>query len=407
MDYIVTTKNKNDIVSSSFLVVNTVKDLTEVSSTSFVVFDSSIDSPFDVVMSIIELVRVYQVDRIAYISEQPIKLIEEVMKSVKAYVVQEEGYLEDMNNLSELMTDIVEVKNSADKLEELSDSLEIVSGYLDSQLKTAGRGRQMQVLNAFKELVKVLDEELDSSELRDQLQDLILTFQNRETVYKRDIEKRDNDLKNLQTQLGADTSSLNAFQTFSYTGNSKILVIKEMTPVRYLTSYLWAFRGYMQDVKKVKTKLVIIERNSDMVDTRYAEKSLIKVEPSNLITKAGAINLATECYTTNPTRAVMTKITESIGVDLYIILDRTYKNLPVISARHLYKAYGVSSQRHARAFNLEVGSTIVNDQSLQGQLACLTAITGYKNDTPSRVMQQQSAFNKAMSDLALMCGYRD
>ena len=103
----------------------------------------------------------------------------------------------------------------------------------------------------------------------------MLTASSKIKIAEDELDKKEKELSLVQSSSFGGFGSINAYTQFSYIGNSKVLVIKEESPTRYLTSFLASYIDWLTRVPELNAKLLIIDKDSDFVDTRY--KSLKKL----------------------------------------------------------------------------------------------------------------------------------
>lgn len=400
-DYIVTTRKTDKI--SGFEIVRSVKDLTRLTSKSYLIFESSIDKDFDVAVFLISSIQSTSLKNIAYVSDVPSPIIDELMKSVGAYRVSMSEVVDNIENITMLMTEMSNFSQE-DTDSEVSDNLATIDNYLKSSLEDKPMALKRQIESSFQSLVDILDTTVGSDILREQLQGMIIDFLLSKNRYEEELVKKERELNNLKGSATGLMSGVSSFQQYSYYGNARILVIKEYSPVRYLTSFLIAFAKYMTDIKTVKTKLVIIDRDSDMVDTRYSD--IVKADSSTYDNMSAQLTLTQVVYTTTPTNSILDLLLNSIGFDLYIVLDRTYKRLDLITGRNITLVNAVSSRRLMRNLNFVAGETIVNDSGEHTQLAILSLIESYPKQDTARVDIQQRAFETSMKNIYTLLNFK-
>ena len=236
--------------------------------------------------------------------------------------------------------------------------------------------------------------------MNEELQAFLLTASSRLKIAEEQLSKQEDEINNLKTSSFGGFGSINTYTQYSYTGNSKVLLIREQAPTRYLTSFLSAYIDWLAKVPEIQAKLIVIDQATEYVDARY--KSLRKVDSSNITREASKLYLLSEMYTTTPTTSVMSALM-SPGIDLYVILDRTYKRTAAVSGRGITTVYSVSSRRLMRDLGLNSEETIVNDNGEQSQLGILALIESYATDKESRKLQQRSAFESIMKRLTELC----
>lgn len=402
MDYILTTK---PIEFSGFKVVRSVSEIEKVTMKTTLIVDSYDDKDFDFAVFLVNAVRDKALNKLAYITEKPVRIIMELMRVVGAYVVQDESLIDNSENFSVLLEFLQTntVSTSTEDLDSLADSFTVLSEYLGGSLEGVPRAERRKVEFAFNKLSDTVQDVLLSDELSQQIQNFLLSASSRVRVAEEDLAKKEADLESLKaSSFGGFGGGISAYTQFTYTGNAKVLVIKEQAPTRYLTSFLIAYVSWLSRVPELNAKLIVVEQDSDFVDKRYGE--MVKVDAKTIERELGSLYIVQNMFTTTPTQSVMSQLM-SPTIDLYVVLDRTYKRMAVVTGRGIHVVNAVSSRRLMRDLGLKSGETIVNDAGEKSQLATLGLIESYPMDEGSRIVKQTQAFERAMRNLTEYCGY--
>ena len=341
------------------------------------------------------------ITNIAYVSDTPSPIIDELMKAVGAYRTHYSEYVDSVENLTELMQEMRNFK-PAELDEDIADNLTVLDKFIHSKLQHEPKALQRQVSDSFQYILSLLDSTVNSDMLRNQIQELIIDFILSLTRLEEDNTKLSKELENVKNSNFGVMQGVSSFQQYTYTGNSKVLLIKEHSPTRYLTSFLIAFARYMTDLKTVKTKLIIVDRDSDTVAFRYGD--IIRADSTNLKQATASLTLSSVVYTTTPINSIMDVLMSSIGIELFIVLDRTYKKTDVITGRNITTANAVSSRRLMRSLGLQANETILNDLGEQSQLGLISMIDSYPKDAESRIDIQQRAYETNMKNLSTFVG---
>lgn len=401
-DYIVTTKEVKRI--TGFEVVDTVEKVTRLNSKSVIVFESSLDTPYKIASHFVNFISQFNVSLISYISDEQDTLLVKFFKSINAHVDMIPEAIEDIEIFNELLKEMHNksyTKNGFD--EELAETIVELDHYLNATLQDKPRIVATRIRDCFNKVTTLASEVLENEELERGILSLVTDALSEQASTRLENKKMKQELANLQSSAVDVSSGVENYQPYSYMGNATVLQIKEHTPVPYLTSFLSAFTSYMNTVKQVKTKFVIIDRKSEWVSTRYS--SILEVDYGNLNKESASIGLTQEVYTVTPTNNVMSAIMTSIGVELYVVLDRTGKKANAIVGRNVTNVSAVSTRRIMRALGLTASNTIVADSAESSQLAVIGLIEQYPMDKSTRIDYQQRAFENQMEQLSKKAGY--
>ena len=401
MDYILTTKPVN---YSGYEVVSSISDISRLTMKSVLIVESYTDRDFDFVVFLLNALRDTSLTKLAYISENPSRILLEIMRTVGAFVAQDSSLIDTTEQFSELLEYLMSNTTStySEELDELADSFTTLDTYVRGKLEDEPKILQRKVLMAHEKVSDALQEVVFSEDLTQELQSFLLTASSKIKIAEDELDKKEKELSLVQSSGFGGFGSINAYTQFSYTGNSKVLVIKEESPTRYLTSFLASYIDWLTRVPELNAKLLIIDKDSDFVDTRY--KSLKKADSKTIVNNSSTLYLVPIIYTTTPTQSVMSNLMSPV-VDLYVILDRTYKRTLPVSGRGISTVYSLSSRRLMRDLGLNSEDVIVNDLGEHTQLGVLAQIEGYAMDEGSRILQQQSAFEPIMKRLTVKAGF--
>jgi hypothetical protein len=401
MDYILTTK---PVKYSGYEVVSSISEIGRLTMKSVLIVESYTDRDFDFVVFLLNALRDTSLTKLAYISENPSRILLEIMRTVGAFVAQDSSLIDTTEQFSELLEYLMSNTTStySEELDELADSFTTLDNYVRGKLESEPKILQRKVLMAHEKVSDALQDIVFSEDLTQELQSFLLTASSKIKIAEDELDKKEKELSLVQSSGFGGFGSINAYTQFSYTGNSKVLVIKEESPTRYLTSFLASYIDWLTRVPELNAKLLIIDKDSDFVDTRY--KSLKKADSKTIVNNSSTLYLVPIIYTTTPTQSVMSNLMSPV-VDLYVILDRTYKRTLPVSGRGISTVYSLSSRRLMRDLGLNSEDVIVNDLGEHTQLGVLAQIEGYAMDEGSRILQQQSAFEPIMKRLTVKAGF--
>lgn len=401
MDYILTTK---PVKYSGYEVVSSISEIGRLTMKSVLIVESYTDRDFDFVVFLLNALRDTSLTKLAYISENPSRILLEIMRTVGAFVAQDSSLIDTTEQFSELLEYLMSNTTStySEELDELADSFTTLDNYVRGKLEDEPKILQRKVLMAHEKVSDALQDIVFSEDLTQELQSFLLTASSKIKIAEDELDKKEKELSLVQSSGFGGFGSINAYTQFSYTGNSKVLVIKEESPTRYLTSFLASYIDWLTRVPELNAKLLIIDKDSDFVDTRY--KSLKKADSKTIVNNSSTLYLVPIIYTTTPTQSVMSNLMSPV-IDLYVILDRTYKRTLPVSGRGISTVYSLSSRRLMRDLGLNSEDVIVNDLGEHTQLGVLAQIEGYAVDEGSRILQQQSAFEPIMKRLTVKAGF--
>lgn len=401
MDYILTTK---PVSYSGFSVVKSVSDIGRLTMKSTLIVESYTDKDFDFAIFLLNAVRDCSLTKIAYIADQPVRILLELMRTIGAFVMSDSSLIESTESFSELLEFLAtnKVSTKAEELEVLADSFVIIDQYIQEKFEQEPKVEKRRLSLAYKEVSDALQEVVFSEELSKELQSFLLSASSKVKVYEDELSQREKELDNIKSSSFGSFGSISAYTQYTYTGNSRVLVIKEKAPTRYLTSFLISYVDWLSRVPELNAKLIVVENDSDFVDLRY--KNLAKADAKTILQNRSSLFLVPAIYTTTPTQTVMQELMYPT-MDLYVVLDRTYKRNQAITGRGINTVFATSSRRLMRDFDLTSEECIVNELGEQTQLGVLAPIESYAVASGSRILQQQKAFDSIMRKLTERCGF--
>lgn len=400
-DYILTTRETKSF--HGFERVRSVKDITKLTKKSYLIIESYDDKDFELALFLINSVMSLGIHQVAYVTDNPVQIIDELMKSINAYRAHLPESIETPENISALMRAMVDEDKSDDQ-ETLVENLELLTDYVNSKVESEPKVKRRLITSSLQTIVSALDDTVFSDRLRRQIQDMIVSFIMNTNNLQREISKLEKEIVNLKASTMSGANGISSFQQYTYVGNARVLLIKEHTPTRYLTSFLISFINYLSDVASVKSKLIIIDNNNDNLDIRY--EGIKKADFETIRKEVATLTLSPVVYTATPNKSVLDTLFESVGVELFVVLDRTQKSINAVTGRSIKVANAVSSKSKMRKLNLNANETIVNDQADVSQLGMISLVESYPKMEDARILTLQQAFSNVMKNLAEYSGVK-
>lgn len=400
-DYILTTRETKSF--HGFERVRSVKDITKLTKKSYLIIESYDDKDFELALFLINSVMSLGIHQVAYVTDNPVQIIDELMKSINAYRAHLPESIETPENISALMRAMADEDKSDDQ-ETLVENLEVLTDFVNSKVEGEPKVKRRLITSSLQTIVSALDDTVFSDRLRRQIQDMIVSFIMSTNNLQREISKLEKEIVNLKASTMSGANGISSFQQYTYVGNARVLLIKEHTPTRYLTSFLISFINYLSDVASVKSKLIIIDNNNDNLDIRY--EGIKKADFETIRKEVATLTLSPVVYTATPNKSVLDTLFESVGVELFVVLDRTQKSINAVTGRSIKVANAVSSKSKMRKLNLNANETIVNDQADVSQLGMISLVESYPKLEDARILTLQQAFSNVMKNLAEYSGVK-
>ena len=325
---------------------------------------------------------------------------------LKGYYFDDEFFLEDSNELSNLLNSKEEVNSLASLPGE-----EILKDFK----KKFDRG---EVENSTPQYLQVVSSALSSivKEYSRKQNEVMQISQETIEIFK-DINKvsesTNQELNELQEQLDSvmkqvESSSFGGTTSFDYNmeknvtffprvtvreGSKRVLKIKDIGHTKYLTSFLLGFVKYLYEVAYLKPKLVFIEDVNEASVEIY--KNYTYITKDNF--QRGELFSNKEVlFVNHPTINVMNLLLAEDTKDIFIIVDRTsfYKN-------HLLKGNGVfvSSNSLNVLRKLKVPKDLTISSTKGDVFLNLFNIEGYSDDITMRERQYLDKYRDSYEKL--------
>lgn len=298
------------------------------------------------------------VPRIVYIRNK-----EDCDKAIKLIVVGSGGkYFDDeffLENAQELLSLILNL-DEVNALAEMNGT-GVVSDFFNRYLSEGSSGFNREYLKIVKEAVlamttdyKKKDLELlqmseTATELFAHTASMISKVEEEKDKLKESVKALQEAKEEIISVPKINTPSVLFFPIVSYLKDKNIIRIKEIGNVSYLTSFSFGLRLYLENVKYVKAKLIIILPVGEMYNKQYQEYKW--VTQTNCSTMDGYYNSIV--FTNYPTKEVMNRLLDDTDYDTFIIVDRLKS-----SEKHLLNCkgsikYAVESIGKAEKFNIK------------------------------------------------------
>ena len=178
------------------------------------------------------------------------------------------------------------------------------------------------------------------------------------------------------------------FPTFKYMGTIKVLSVRELSPCRYLTSFMLAYHHHLTYVQNKRAKLIFVHQKGEGVARKYQSFTSITQESM----QNEALYASPIIATNNPKNEVMRKLTKTDD-NVIIVVDRLYGNQPIISGKTV-NIFAVGGLSDLDRFNVKPKNCIFSMAKHPDGLFALSHLKTYPRDADSRYAVYNSAFEK-------------
>ena len=219
-DYILTTRETKSF--HGFERVRSVKDITKLTKKSYLIIESYDDKDFELALFLINSVMSLGIHQVAYVTDNPVQIIDELMKSINAYRAHLPESIETPENISALMRAMADEDKSDDQ-ETLVENLEVLTDFVNSKVEGEPKVKRRLITSSLQTIVSALDDTVFSDRLRRQIQDMIVSFIMSTNNLQREISKLEKDIVNLKASTMGGVKGISSFQQYTYFGNARVL----------------------------------------------------------------------------------------------------------------------------------------------------------------------------------------
>ena len=390
MRVIVSTEKKD--IFNNFVVVDSLKKALDCKGVDTLIMHKSNEEGFDAGV-LISKMYTQGVSLFLYICNQPEKLIDMAIKGAGGFSYEDEFYLEDEDELLSLIEDIR--SNEGTSLI-TTTSASIIGEFIQNFMKGDERLKAplylQQVENAVNELCTVTHQQelqiktMGSSavELFKTASDVIKNMDDQTKIIEQQLRDLESKLGNAQTTSSSMNNSVTFFTSYKYSGSSKVLLIREMSPCRYLTSFVLGYTQYLRYTLNKRVKLIFVVQKGKNILAKYDSYTKITEVQSAY---EDTLYSADIVVTNNPKRDVMKKLMPS-GLDLIIVVDRLYGGTDIVTGR-VTRVNALSGKSDLQRFNLKPDKCIFPVTSIKGELFSIPTVKEFPQDIDSRYMAYQ------------------
>lgn len=377
----VVVSTRKSLSYKDFIVVDSLKKCVSLEGTiEVVVINSYIETDFEAGVFFNRLVQ-RGVTKFYYIAEKMSTTIQMLIIGKKGFVSQDEFYLTDEDELQSLVED--ENLGYSISLDSLSVIEEFVHRYSDQDSKPMTPLYLEQVKQAMIDLSEQTHSlEAQVTAMGNTASELFLTASKLiASINKqnKEIAKKLEELENQPSPVGFSfENNIVFFPTYNYLGNKKVIVIREYSPTRYLTSFVLGYANYLQVQNNLRVKVVFIVTRAKGISDKYSEYSMITQENMKL----DALYDAPVIATNNPKKEVLKEIFSKPD-DVFIVVDRLWGMQDIVSGR-VKRLSVANSFRDINRYRLKPEETVFSVVSQEKQLFCLSTIKNYPLEITSR-----------------------
>ena len=392
---VVVSKDTPDVFHQCVMVssLKKVKELSQDSEITALVIHNFDEPIFEAGIFISDIQKV-SITKIIYINAEPEPMLTMPIQGVHGYIYQDEFYLEDEEELLALLDDIGISPDDNSTALATTDSVTIIKDFIEAFSRNESRIQAPIYLQQVNAALTELEETTRQQELQitSMGTSAIEVFQRASTIItnlndqKKVIMDKLKEIENAQpissgrAPLGGGTLF---FPSTRYMGQNNVLLIREYSFCRYLTSFVLAYAHYLHYEKNKRVKVVFTVNKGAGIINKYADFTTITQESYSITSLADE-----EIVVTNvPKQELMLKLTKAPS-DVTIIVDRLYGNNDIVTGRvkRLCAVNGYSDIARYKNVGCDISSTIfttVNHGKL-GAFGYIPHIKSYPRERDAR-----------------------
>lgn len=331
MNIIVSNNNKR---YSGWTVVSTLKDVIGiVGEVPFLVYHKSADNAEESVRQLTLIMNEHPETTVLYVRsrDEMIQAIRILVEGSGGKYIDDEFFLEDEAQLG-MLTD--QWKNMV-ALTEMS-GVNILSDFINRYMKSGSKGISPGYLSIVKQAASDMakayqDKSLEMLKLCESASDLfrgsvtlVENMQEEQSRLEGVVQELRNKLQDSSILAVKQAPvecvpSIGYFPRVSYMKTrTSIIRVKDIGRCQYLLSFMLGFRSYLQQVKSVRPRLVVIEPLGDMLSTIYSDYPWVTQKSKSSMQSYNGDVVFTNC----PLKDVIDRLLSNSSYDTVIVLDR-------------------------------------------------------------------------------------
>ena len=393
---VVVSKDTPDIFHQCVMVssLKRVKELSADSEITALVIHNFDEPVFEAGIFISDIQKV-SIAKIIYINAEPEPMLTMPIQGVHGYIYQDEFYLEDEEELLALLDDIGAIPDDSSTALATTDSVTIIKDFIEGFSRNESRIQAPIYLQQVNAALTELEETTKQQELQIttmgtsaievfQRASKIITNLNDQKKVIMDKLKEIEEAQPVVQQTRAPLGGTLFYPSTRYMGQNNVLLIREYSFCRYLTSFVLAYAHYLHYEKNKRVKVIFAVNKGAGILNKYSDFTTITQESYSITSLVDE-----EIVVTNvPKQELMLKLTKAPS-DVTIVVDRLYGNNDIITGRvkRLCAVNGFSDIQRYKNVGCDIGSTIfttVNHGKL-GAFGCIPHIRSYPRERDARL----------------------
>lgn len=397
MIVVVTTKYEG--VFKQCVTVNTLKrvlTLCDQGDISVLVINSFEEDSFNAGL-IISDIRSKCMAKVLYISDSPDPITSMTIRGIQGEVYDSEFYLEDEGELLALLEE-VGLSNSSNALAlESSNNVSVIKDFIGAFTRGEKKINYPAYLNQVTTALNKLEQETKQTQLQlNEMGDTAISVFKKAAGIITSMHKQQQDIQakldelesapqvsqSAQPSLGGGGISL--YPSVTLTGSNNILLIREYSFCRYLTSFVLAYANYLKYTCNKRVRVIFCIQKGYGIKEKYNSMTCISQESLPMLDSLKG----NEIIATNHPLAQVMKTLTSVPADVTIVVDRLYNRTDIVSGR-VKKVCAVNGYSDIARYKCNIHDTIfpIVNYNKVGALGYIPHIQKFPQETDARLAQ--------------------
>lgn len=371
------------------------------SSEKVIVIHDSLDDEVTLLEELAKLYRVNSDRKFIYINNSPSPMLTAYIFGIGGITLEDEFPLSDGELLNDIILDYQDcdfkMKTPTEEFGDLAKAMErITSGKLDEDelheiLTSPDWLRQVRssIKAVSTTLVRVDTSHKELAVYIDHSRDLLTKLRSDIVSARSKLENALLAVNTAQTQQ-AEGSSKNKVTTFPAVkvplGTGTVLYIRELSPCSHLTSMMMAYAYYLNKMKYMKCKLLVVQQG-DLAQDRYSSDVFYTL--SSISIGHAIPDDKTYFYTWEPTLQIMHSFF-NLKASYYIVIDRlTQKSDLLLPSQSVKRLYASDSRALLSNLGVKMSNTISSCRPAKDEGINIPFLVDYRAATsePHRVQK--------------------
>ena len=325
-----------------------------------------------------------------YINSAPAVALRMVILGVGGAIFEDEFYFEDVDELNSLVDDVLSGASATHSL--AVSNIAVISDFMQAFARNDAKLKQPLYLDRVNSAISDLQETTKQQEFQlttmgssavaifEKASKIITSMSDQQRTLQDQLEKL---MLNQETQTSPrdrfNSGDLQFFPSHKYFGTCKVLFIRELSPCRYLTSFLYAYRHHVHYEKNKRCKLIFVHQKGKGVSLKYSSGYTSITQESM---HDASLYHESIIATNNPKQDVLRNLLAND--DVIIVVDRLYGAQDIVTGK-VVRVNAVSGLSDLARYNVQLKDTIFTMTKPDNCLFCIPHIQQYPGIKDSRI----------------------